>query len=257
MINLKTGSEVMKEEFNSLYEDYFSGLKSDTKSEMFRGKEYSRRDALYNNSEYNLYQSITDHSFITMLIPKGFNPEDDFNEDIIMLRKSIWGFDFNKYSFVGDTIEHIGYTMKLDGGVTSDQIEKHSYPYHLAKTFKSYYIDDEYWDELVKKYKDNIHDLFIGEFWSNHDFSNYLRLNTISNLKTTIYKDDEKITGKVQDSITNTGDIKYGNDLRIDLKEYDNLFGIKRFELEDSDCSLYEYINSIDINEKVKGGYHG
>ena len=250
MINLKTGSETMKEEFNALYEDYFSGVESSTKAEMFRGKEYSRRDALYNGSEYDLYQSITDHSFITMLIPKGFNPKDSYNEDILVLRKSIWGFDFNKYSFVDDTIEHVEYTMKLDGGVTSDEIEKHSYPHHLTKTFKSYSINNEDWDKLVNKYKDNIHDLFIGEFWSNYDFLAYLRANTISNLKTTIYKDSEEITGKVQDIVIPTKSMKYNTRSIISSKDYDDLMGIRNFKLDDEDCSLYEYINKLDLDKQ-------
>lgn len=249
MINLKTGSETMKEEFNALYEDYFKGIESSTKSEVCRGREYSRRDALYNESEYNLFQSITDHSFITMLIPKGFNPMDSNNEDILILRKSIWGFDFNKYSFIDNTIEHIGYTMKLDGGITSDEIEKHCYPHHLTKTFKSYSIDNKSWEELVSKYKDNIHDLFIGEFWSNYDFLAYLRTNTISNLKTTIYKDSEEITGKVQDIVIPTTSMKYNTRSIISSKDYDDLMGIRNFKLDDEDCLLYEYINKLDLDK--------
>ena len=243
---MKTAKEIMDKEYKVLYDDQLDSLMRLNDMREVEDRDYTICDVLYNDSEYDLYLSIPHYSYITMLMPKSFNPMDSANEDVIVIHKGPSGLEFTKYSFLGNNIEAIKYIMKIDGDVNSSE-EKKSFNYSMTKVLKNYSFDEKDLKEYVEKVGDSFKEAIMGDFWNDFGFYAFLNSHLDSEVKTDVLREELGTTGEIHTRIMDAV-IPSTGFLATDMESFHKCYDYDCDTIEDNDSTLYELVNNLSFN---------
>lgn len=242
---MKIAKSIINNEYGALYKDHLGSILCLDNSAIIDNNN-AKRSILYNDSLYELYQSLSSYSSITMLIPKSFNLMDNTNEDIVVVSRNPYGFELTKYSFLGDSAESLKYSMKMDSDVDSCK-DKNSCEYYMTKVFKTYSFDKNDLLEYMEKAGDSFNESIIGDFHNDFSFYSFLNKHMDSEVKTGVYRKDGVTIGKIYTRIMDA-EIPSTGFLATDMENLNKLYDYEDTFIEDNETTLYELVNNLSFN---------